>query len=386
MDLTLPEEVLDLQRAVREFAHEALQPHVAEWDRAQEFPVAFLRAMGELGLFGLPIPEEYGGAGVSTLGFVVALEELARVDASAAITVGAHTSLGALPILSWGSPEQRSRLLPRLASGEWLWAFALTEPEAGSDAGAVSAHARLEAGAWRLDGQKAFITNAGTELTGGVTVVARTGQRPDGRPEVSMLLVPQDSPGYTRARKYDKLGWRASDTRELHFDAVELPQDALLGERGGGYRQALETLACGRIGMAALSVGLAQACLDVAVPYARQRHAFGRPIASYQAISFRLADVATELELARLGTHRAAWLRDKGKDYRIAAAQAKLFASELSKRAADAAVQTMGGYGFMEESPVAKYWRDVKINEIGEGTSEILRILIARSLMPGLGI
>jgi butyryl-CoA dehydrogenase len=345
--------------------------------------------MAEMGLFGLPFPESEGGAGGDFISYCLAVEEIARADAGVGITLEAAVSLGAAPIHDFGTPEQRRAHLPDLLSGRRLWAFGLTEPGAGSDAGSTRTRATLEGGEWVINGSKQFITNSGTDITSGITITAITEQRNGAeRGEISAILVPAGAPGLEVLPPYRKLGWHSSDTHPIAFDGCRVPEANLLGPRGGGYRQFLGTLMGGRIAIAALSVGVAQACLDASVAYAQERRAFGRPISAFQAIQFKLADMATEIELSRLATYRAAWGHQSGERLdRVAqlASMAKLFASETSKRAADQAVQIHGGYGFIEDYPVARYYRDVKINEIGEGTSEVQRMLIARALVPGSG-
>ena len=386
MDFELSEE----QRAVRdlcqEFAREVVAPAAADLDREGRFPYEIVRQMGEMGLFGLPFPEEWGGAGADFLSYCIAVEEISRADAGVGITLEAAVSLGAAPIHEFGSREQKERWLPDLVAGRRLWAFGLTEPQAGSDAAAIRTRARLSDGEWVIHGAKQFITNAGTDISAGVTISAVTGERPhDGHPEISAILVPRDTPGYEVLPAYRKLGWRCSDTHPLAFDGCRVPEGSLLGRRGEGLQQFLHTLVGGRIAIAALCVGLAQACLDAALAYAAERTAFGQRLSRLQAIQFKLADMATEVELARTMTYRAAvaYQRSQGRstgEVRKLAAMAKLFASETSKRAADQAVQIHGGYGFIEDYPVARYWRNVKVNEIGEGTSEVQRLLIAREL------
>ncbi len=368
----------------RDFAREVVAPAAPELDREHRFPYDIVRQMGELGLFGLPFSESVGGAGGDFLAYCLAVEEIARADAGTAITLEAAVSLGAAPIHDFGSPQQQESLLPELLAGRRLWAFGLTEPEAGSDAGATRTRAFLEDGEWVITGSKQFITNSGTDISAGVTITAVTGRR-DGaaRGEISALLVPAGTPGYEVLPAYRKLGWHSSDTHPLSFEGCRVPEANLLGKRGGGYGQFLHTLTGGRIAIAALSVGLAQACLDASLAYAKERRAFGKPITTFQAIQFKLADMATEVELARTITHRAAatyQVDTSGRDVQRLAAMAKLYSSETSKRAADQAVQIHGGYGFIEDYPVARYWRDVKINEIGEGTSEVQRMLIAREI------
>ncbi len=384
MDFELTEEQAAVRALCRDFATEVVAPAAEELDREHRFPTEIVRQMAELGLFGLPFAESVGGAGGDFLSYCIAVEEIGRADAGVGITLEAAVSLGAYPIHDFGTPEQKDRLLPDLLSGRRLWAFGLTEAGAGSDAGATATRAELEGSEWVINGSKQFITNSGTELTAGVTITAVT-RRGDGaaRGEISALLVPQGTPGYEVLEPYRKLGWHSSDTHPLAFDGCRVPEENLLGQRGGGYRQFLHTLTGGRVAIAALSVGVAQACLDASLDYARERRAFGKPISQFQAIQFKLADMATEVELARLITYKAAVAYDKGAqngDIGRLAAMAKLFASETSKRAADQAVQIHGGYGFIEDYPVARYYRDVKINEIGEGTSEVQRMLIAREL------
>jgi butyryl-CoA dehydrogenase len=385
LDFTFSDEQLAVRDLCREFATEVVAPAAELHDREHSFPYDIVRQMGELGLFGLPFPEADGGAGGDFISYCLAVEEISRGDAGVGITLEAAVSLGAAPIHAFGSADQKERLLPDLMAGRRLWSFGLTEPGAGSDAGNVQTRADLRDGEWVVNGSKQFITNSGTDISAGVTITARTA--PGGgseRAEISALLVPTGTPGYQVLPAYRKLGWHSSDTHPLAFDDSHVPEANLLGERGGGYAQFLRTLMGGRIAIAALSVGLAQACMDAALAYAQERRSFGRPISTHQAIQFKLADMATEIELARLITYKAAWAyeqRDQGADgVGRLASMAKLFASETSKRAADQAVQIHGGYGFIEDYSVARYWRDCKINEIGEGTSEVQRMLIARDL------
>ncbi len=375
MDLDLAPEHDLIRRTVREFALERVAPVAEELDREARFPYELVAELGELGLMGLPVPEEYGGAGGDTVSYAIAIEELARVDSSVAITVAAHTSLGTMPILLFGSDEQRREWLPDLASGRRLAAFGLTEPDAGSDAGATRTTAELRDGRWVVNGSKIFITNAGTDITACVTITARTG--PD---EISNLIVPNGTPGYEISAPMKKMGWRASDTRELAFRDCAVPEGNLLGQPGQGFRQFLEVLDGGRISVAAMGVGLAQGAFDLAFAYARERHQFGRPIASFQAIQFRLADMATEIAAGRALVYRAAWLKDQGRPFALEAAQAKLYTGELSHRVANWALQIHGGYGFMDEFPISRLYRDQKILEIGEGTNEVQRMVIARHL------
>lgn len=364
----------------REFADDEIAPNAEHYDRCKEFPYDIIAKLAELGFLGLPISEELGGAGADTLTYALAVEQISRGDASVGITMAAHTSLGTMPFIMFGTEQQKQEYVPPLASGDKLWSFGLTEPNAGSDAGATNTKAVLSGGCWVLNGVKSFITNSGTRISGGVTITAVTGTMPDGKPEISNVIVPAGTPGYTVSKDYDKMGWRASDTHELAFNDAAVPESNLLGERGEGFHQFLQVLDGGRISVAALSVGLAQAAYDASLKYSRERVQFGRSINKFEAVSFKLADMATEIELARLITYKAAWLKDRGRDFRLAAGMAKLFATEVATRAANHAVQIHGGYGIMEEFPVARYWRDVKIGEIGEGTSEIQRLVIARLL------
>ncbi len=380
MDFSLNEEQAAVRDTCRDFAEQEIKPRAEEMDRTGEFPYDIVRKMGELGLLGLPFPEEYGGAGADFLSYCIAIEEISRGDVSVGITMEAHTSLGASPFYLFGSKQQKEQYLVPLARGEKLWAFGLTEPGAGSDSGGTQTRAVLRDGYWHINGSKAFITNAGTEMTGGITITAVTGRRPDQRNEITNIIVPKGTPGYIIGPAYKKMGWRASDTRPLTFDDCAIPEGDILGKRGDGFKQFMQILDAGRVAIAALSVGLAQACLDAALAYAKERRQFGQPISKFQAIQFKLADMDTEIELARLMYYKAAWLHMQGKPYTRESSIAKLFASETSKRAADQAVQIHGGYGFMDEYPVSRYWRNVKANEIGEGTSEVQRLLIAKQL------
>ncbi|HXF58118.1 MAG TPA: acyl-CoA dehydrogenase family protein [Actinomycetota bacterium] len=384
MDFDLTPEQEEFRRVVRDFAEGVIAPRAEEMDRREELPLDIVKQMGELGLFGLPFPQEYGGQGADFLTFCLAVEEIARVDSSMAITLEAAVGLGANPIYRFGTEEQKRRWLVPMCRGEILGAFGLTEPGGGSDAAATATTARLEDGQWVINGAKAFITNSGTPISKVCTITAVTGEGPGGTKEISAIIVPTDTPGFVVGRHYRKVGWRASDTHEISFSDCRVPEENLLGERGKGYAQFLQTLDDGRIAIAALAVGLAQGCLDESLRYAKERRAFGRPIGAFQAIQFKLADMKVAVETARLATYRAAWLRDQGRPYKAAAALAKLYASEVAVTCARQAVQVHGGYGFIEEFPVARYYRDSKILEIGEGTSEIQRILIARDLgLPG---
>ena len=380
MDFSLSDEQMEIQRTARAFAEEVIKPRAEEMDRTGEFPYDIVRQMAELGLMGLPFPEEYGGAGADFLSYCLALEEIGRGDASVAITLEAHVSLGCMPFYLFGAEEQKQRYLPPLTQGKQLWSFGLTEPGAGSDSGNTQTRAELFDGQWHINGSKTFITNAGTDISGGVTIAATTGRRPDGRPEVTNIIVPRGTPGYHIGKPFKKMGWRASDTRPLTFEDCQVPEEQMLGKCGEGFQQFMRILDGGRVAIAAMSVGLAQACLDESLKYAQQRQQFGKPISGFQAIQFKLADMAVEIELARLMYYKAAWLHMQGRPYTREAAIAKLFASEAAKRAADQAVQIHGGYGFMDEYPVSRYYRNVKAHEIGEGTSEVQRMLIAKHL------
>ncbi len=365
----------------RDFAREEVRPRAAQLDREQKFPYDIVSEMARLGLMGLSLPEEYGGSGGDFVAYNLALEEISRADTSVGATMEAHISLGCIPLVTYGTPEQKEKFLSRCATGEHLWAFGLTEEEAGTDAGGTRTTAELEDGHWVINGSKKWITNSGTDVTAGVTVIARTGTRENGRPELTAIIVPQDTPGYTRGPGYEKLGWRAADQHPLYFEDCRVPEENLLGERGVGLKQFLQTLDGGRVAVASLSVGLAQACFDEALGRARERKQFGKAISEFQAIQFKLADMAMEIELARNMVLKAAWLKEEGRAFSREASMAKVFASETAKRAADQAVQIHGGEGFMDTSAVARYWRQVKINEIGEGTSEINRQIIARNLL-----
>ncbi|HEV7655698.1 MAG TPA: acyl-CoA dehydrogenase family protein [Mycobacteriales bacterium] len=370
----------DFRRTVADFARSVVAPVAAGYDERAEFPYPVVKQMAELGLFGLPFPEEYGGGGGDYLTLCLAIEELARVDSSVAITLEAGVSLGAMPVYRFGSQEQKREWLPRLCAGTALGAFGLTEPGGGSDAGATRTTARLEDGEWVIDGTKAFITNSGTDITELVTVTAVTGTSAGGRKEISSILVPVPRAGFTVARSYSKVGWHASDTHELAFADCRVPAENLLGERGRGYANFLSILDEGRIAIAALATGLAQACVDECVRYAREREAFGRNIGAYQAIQFKIADMEMRAYLSRLAWREAARLLQAGRPFKREAAIAKLYSSEAAVTNAREATQVFGGYGFMNEFPVARHWRDSKILEIGEGTSEVQRMLIARDL------
>ena len=374
-------EQLRWRNLARDFAQSEIHPRAVQLDREQKFPYDIISEMARLGLMGLTLPEEYGGSGGDFVGYNLALEEISRADTSVGITMEAHISLGCAPIAAYGTLEQKEKFLAPCATGERLWAFGLTEENAGTDAGGTETTAELRDGGWVVNGSKKWITNSGTDITAGVTAIAKTGERGNGKPELTAILIPQDTPGFTRGPAYEKLGWRAADQHPLYFEDCRVPEENLLGERGRGFKQFLATLDAGRVAVAALSVGLAQACLDEALARAKERRQFGKAISEFQAIQFKLADMAMEVELARNMVLKAAWMKDEGRAFGREASMAKVFASEAAKRAADQAVQIWGGEGFMESSAVARYWRQVKINEIGEGTSEINRQIIARSLL-----
>jgi short/branched chain acyl-CoA dehydrogenase len=375
MDFDLSDEHRLIQRTVRDFATQEVAPVAEELDREKRFPYEIVRKLADLGLMGIPFPQEYGGGGGDSLAYALAVEELTRVDSSVAITLCAHTSLGTQPIYLFGSEEQKEEWLPRLTSGEILGAFGLTEPEAGSDAGNVRTKARLDGGEWVIDGAKQFITNAGTEISGVVCITARTGED-----EISNLIVANGTPGYEQGEPYRKMGWNASDTRPLTFTECRVPETHLLGPRGMGFRQFLQVLDVGRIGVAAMGVGLAQGALDEALAYAKERQAFGQPISRFQSIQAKLADMATEIEATRLLVYKTARMKDRGENFSLTAAQAKLKSGRLAVRCCEEAVQIHGGYGYIEEYPVCRFYRDAKILTIGEGTDEVQQMVIARAL------
>jgi short/branched chain acyl-CoA dehydrogenase len=376
MDYELTSDQQLLRDTVREFARAEIAPVAERLDRDHEFPYEIVRKLAALDLMGIPFPQEYGGAGGSALDYALVVEELTRVDSSVAITLCAHTSLGTQPLYLFGSEDQKSEFMPRLCSGEMLGAFGLTEPEAGSDAGNTQTRARLQDGEWVINGAKQFITNAGTDISGLVVITAVTG---DDR-EISNILVQNGTPGYEPGPQYRKIGWHASDTRPLSFSDCRVPEQNLVGARGRGLQQFFQVLDIGRIGVAAMGVGLAQGALDEALAYAKERRAFGKPISSFQTIQAKLANLATEIEACRLLVQKAAWLKDEGKNFSLTAAQAKLKSGRLAVHAADEAVQIHGGYGYIEEYPVARFYRDAKILTIGEGTDEIQELVIARAL------
>jgi short-chain 2-methylacyl-CoA dehydrogenase len=393
MDFGLTDEHRLLRDTVRDFARQEVAPVAEELDRTKAFPYEIVAKLGELGLMGIPFPEDYGGGGADTLSYALAVEELARVDSSVCITMAAHTSLGTMPIHLWGTDEQKDDWLPDLCSGRRLAAFGLTEPEAGSDAGATRTRAALDDGEWVIDGAKQFITNAGTEISGCVTITAvtggpeqgasttaRLGSASQGPREISNLIVPNGTPGYEPGEPYRKMGWNASDTRPLTFEGCRVPEANLLGRRGEGFKQFLHILDGGRIGVSAMAVGLAQGALDEAISYAKERQAFGKPIGKFQAIQAKIADISAQLEAARLLVHRAALEKDAGQSFTLTAAQAKLISGRLAVRACEEAVQIHGGYGYIEEYPVCRFYRDAKILTIGEGTDEVQQMVIAGQL------
>jgi short-chain 2-methylacyl-CoA dehydrogenase len=375
MDFDLSPDHELIRRTVREFAEGEVAPVAEELDRTKSFPYEIVEKLGKLNLMGIPFPEEYGGGGGDTLAYALAVEELTRVDSSVAITLCAHTSLGTQPVYLFGSEEQKREWLPQLCSGERLGAFGLTEPEAGSDAGNVRTRAKLADGEWTINGAKQFITNAGTKISGMVCITARTGEE-----EISNLIIPNGTPGYEQGEPYRKMGWNASDTRPLMFSDCKVPEENLLGPRGQGFKQFLHILDIGRIGVAAMGVGLAQGALDEALKYAKERKAFGKPISKFQAIQAKLADMSTEIEAGRLLVYKAAREKDAKRNFTLTAAQAKLKTGRLAVRCAEEAVQIHGGYGFIEEYPVCRMYRDAKILTIGEGTDEVQQMVIARAL------
>ncbi|HEY0390492.1 MAG TPA: acyl-CoA dehydrogenase family protein [Solirubrobacterales bacterium] len=379
MNFDLTDEQKLLRDTVREFALAEVRPVAEELDRTKSFPYEIVKKLGGLGLMGIPFPQEYGGGGADTLSYVLAVEELARIDSSVCITMAAHTSLGTMPIYLWGSDEQKSEWLPKLCSGEKLASFGLTEPEAGSDAGNVRTAAKIENGEWVVNGAKQFITNSGTDISGCVSITAVTGEA-DGGKEISNLIVPNGTPGYEIGEGYRKMGWNASDTRPLSFEDCRIPEGNLLGRRGDGFKNFLHILDGGRIGVAAMGVGLAQGALDEAISYAKERQAFGKAISKFQSIQAKIADLSAQIEAARLLTWRAALEKDAGKSFTLTAAQAKLITGRLAVRATEEAVQIHGGYGFIEEYPVCRFYRDAKILTIGEGTDEVQQMVIARQL------
>lgn len=377
-DLSPEQEML--KKTVRDFAEKEIKPVRQKLDEKEEFSVDLVKKMGALGLFGMQVDPKYGGQGLDTLSYCVAVEELARVDGCQAATVAAENALGIMPIYHWGSEAQKRKFLPPLCSGEKLWGFGLTEPEAGSDAGNTKTHAKLDQGQWVINGSKIFITNAANSLTAGVTVQAVTGGKSQDKKEISCIIVESGTPGFTAREMHNKMTWRSSNTAELYFEDVRVPQENLLGEKGKGFPMMLATLDSGRLGIAAMAVGGAQGAFEAALEYAQVRKTFGKPICKHQAIAFKLSDMAVEIEAARSLLYQACWRKDSGKDFAKHASMAKLFSSEVMGRVVDQAVQIYGGYGLMEEYPVAKFYRDHKLLEIGEGSSEVQRIVISRHL------
>jgi len=380
MNFDFTDEQRLLQETVRDFARYEVAPVAEELDRTKAFPYEIVQKMADLDLMGIPFPEEVGGGGGDILSYALAVEELARIDSSVAITLAAHISLGTTPIYNWGSEEQKAEWLPQLMAGKTLAAFGLTEPEAGSDAGNTKTRAVLDGDEWVINGAKQFITNSGTDISGCVSITAVTGQDDRGRAEISNFIVPNGTPGYTVEKPYRKMGWNASDTHPLSFDDVRLPKSAMLGPQGQGFKQFLNILDGGRIGVAAMAVGVAQGALDEAIKYAKERQAFGQSISKFQSIQAKIADISSALEAARLLTYKAAIMKDRGEDFSLTAAQAKLITGRLAVRATEEAVQIHGGYGFIEEYPVCRFYRDAKILTIGEGTDEVQQMVIARAL------
>src|SRR6478735_7292688 len=379
MNFDLTDEQKNIQRLARDFAQQEVKPVAEELDRTKSFPYEIIGKLAELGLMGMPFPEQYGGAGADNMSYALAVEELGRIDSSVAITVAAHTSLGTWPIYAFGSDEQKQQWLPELCAGKKLWSFGLTEPEAGSDAGNVRTTAKLDGGEWVVNGAKQFITNSGTDISGCVSITAVTGEV-NGRKEISNLIVPNGTPGYGIGEGYRKMGWNASDTRPLSFEDCRVPEGNLLGRRGEGFKNFLHILDGGRIGVAAMGVGLAQGALDEAIAYAKERQAFGQAISKFQSIQAKIADLSAQIEAARLLTWRAALEKDAGQSFTLTAAQAKLITGRLAVKATEEAVQIHGGYGFIEEYPVCRFYRDAKILTIGEGTDEVQQMVIARQL------
>jgi len=380
MDFSLSMEQEILRNSVRQFAEAEIKPVAAELDEKEEFSYDTMKKMGELGLFGMFVSEEYGGQGMDYVSYIIATEEIARVDGSHAATVAAGNSLGIGPLYYFGSEEQKRKYLPALCTGEALWGFGLTEPNAGSDAGNSKTSAVLDGDEWVINGSKIFITNAATDITSGVTVLARTGTREDGRPELSCILVESGTPGFEAREMHGKMMWRASNTSELYFDDCRVPKENLLGTRGHGFHQMLATLDGGRLSIGAMGLGGAQGCLELALKYGREREQFGRPISTFQVNAFKLADMAMEIECARLILYKACWLRDNDKPFGKEAAMGKLYCSEVMYRCANHAVQLHGGYGLMKEYDVERFYRDQKLLEIGEGTSEVQRLVISRMI------
>jgi alkylation response protein AidB-like acyl-CoA dehydrogenase len=380
MEFSLSTEQEILRESVRSFAENEIKPVARELDKNEEFSYATMQKMAELGLFGIFVSEEYGGQAMDYVSYIIAVEEIARIDGSHAATVAAENSLGIGPLYYFGNEDQKKKYLPKLCSGEALWGFGLTEPNAGSDAANSKTTAVLDGNEWVINGSKIFITNAATDITSGVTVMARTGLRKDGKPELSCIVVEAGTPGFTARTMHDKMMWRSSNTSELYFEDCRVPKENLLGVQGQGFHQMMQTLDGGRLSIGAMGLGGAQGCFDMAIKYTNEREQFGRPIATFQASAFKLADMAVELECARLLLYKACWLRDSGLPFSKEAAMAKLYCSEVMYRCANHAVQLHGGYGLMQEYDVERFYRDQKLLEIGEGTSEVQRIVIARHI------
>jgi alkylation response protein AidB-like acyl-CoA dehydrogenase len=380
MDYSLSTEQEILRDSVRSFAENEIKPVAQELDKKEEFSYETMQKMAELGLFGVFVSEEYGGQAMDYVSYIIAVEEIARVDGSHAATVAAENSLGIGPLYYFGNEEQKKKYLPKLCSGQALWGFGLTEANAGSDAANSSTTAVLDGNEWVINGSKIFITNAATDITSGVTVLARSGERDDGKPELSCIIVEAGTPGFSAREMHDKMMWRASNTSELYFEDCRVPKDNLLGPRGHGFHQMMQTLDGGRLSIGAMGLGGAQGCFDMAIKYTNEREQFGRPIATFQASAFKMADMATEIECARLLLYKACWLRDNARPFSKEAAMAKLYCSEVMYRCANHAVQLHGGYGLMKEYDIERFYRDQKLLEIGEGTSEVQRIVIARHI------
>lgn len=381
MNFDLTEEQLSVRQAVRDFAEREVAPRAQELDEKEEFSIELTQMMGEIGLFGITVPKEYGGMEMDNLSYIIAVEEMARVDGSHAATVAAHNSLGIGPLLNYGTPEQKQKYLPRLCTGNHTWSFGLTEPNAGSDSRGSKTTAKLENGQWRINGSKIFITNGASEINLGSTVQAVTKTLPDGKKEFSTIIVDADTPGFTRMKMTGKLMWRASDTSQLFFDNCTVPESHLLGKIGQGSKIMLSTLDSGRLSIAAMGLGLAQGAYEAALQYAKERKQFGKTIASFQINAFKLADMATKIELGRNLLYKACWLKDNGRPYAKEAAMSKLYCSEIAREVADEAVQIHGGYGLMKDYPVERFYRDQRLLQIGEGTSEIQRLVISRNII-----
>ncbi len=369
-----------VRQSVRDFAEQEIKPVARELDKHEKFSLELTKRMGEMGLFGMTVSEEYGGHGMDYLAYIIAVEEVARVDGSQAATIAAHNSLGIAPIYQFGTKAQKEKYIPPLCTGEALWSFGLTEPNAGSDSRGTQTTAKLDNGQWKVNGSKIFITNGATEITLGSTVQAVSGEK-DGKKEYSTIIVEQDTPGFEATSMHDKFCWRASNTSQLFFDGCEVPEDSLLGERGQGSKIMLQTLDGGRLSIAAMGLGCAQGAYEMGLRYAKEREQFGKPLTQFQAISFKLADMATKLELGRNLLYKACWLKDNGKPFAKEAAMAKLYCSEIAKEVSDESVQIHGGYGLIGEYEIERFYRDQRILQIGEGTSEIQRLVISRHIL-----